>query len=60
MPVTVRKRGDKFRVIEVETGKIAKNKGGTALDGGGHKSKDKAGRQARAVNRSLSKRMKLE
>lgn len=49
MPVKVRKRGNKYRLIE-PSGKIAKNKGGTAIDGGGHSSKAKAQRQANAVN----------
>ena len=52
MPVKVAKRGDKYRVVEAASGKIAKNKGGTALDGGGHSSKAKATSQARAVNRN--------
>lgn len=56
MPVTVSKRKGKFRVIEAATKKIAKNKGGTALDGGGHASKSKADAQMRAVNRSISMR----
>lgn len=50
MPVKVAKKGNKYRVVEAATGKIAKNKGGTALDGGGHKSPQKAAAQARAVN----------
>ena len=49
MPVTVRKRGKMFRVVE-SSGAVAKNKAGTAVDGGGHKSKAKAVRQARAIN----------
>ena len=56
MPVKAVKRGKKYRVIEASTGKIAKNKGGTAMDGGGHGSKAMASKQARAVNRSLSRR----
>jgi hypothetical protein len=59
MPVKVVKRGDKFRVIESETGRIAKNSSGSAIDGGGFKSKTRAGSQARAVNASLSKRGKI-
>lgn len=61
MPVTVAKRGGKWRVVEkvgAET-KIAKNAAGTAADGGGHESREKAERQARAINRSLSKRGKV-
>lgn len=57
MPVTVAKRGKKFRVVE--NGKIAKNKGGTSLDGGGHETRTTAVKQARAVNASLKKSGKI-
>lgn len=50
MPVKVAKRGDKFRVVEASTGKIAKNSAGTAVDGGGKDSRAAAARQARAIN----------
>lgn len=56
MPVTVAKKGDVYRVVEARTGKVAKNKAGTALDGGGHRSKGKASKQAAAVNVSLHRR----
>jgi hypothetical protein len=49
MPVKVSKRG-KYRVVDATTGKIAKNAAGTAIDGGGFASKNKASQQARAVN----------
>ena len=49
MPVTVKKVRDKFRLIE-PNGNVAKNASGTAIDGGGHKTKTKAQRQAAAVN----------
>lgn len=49
MPVHVEKRGDKYRLIE-SSGRIAKNSAGTAIDGGGHRTKAKATAQARAVN----------
>ena len=57
MPVLVRKRGSKYRVVEAATGHIAtaklKNgKRGKPVDSGGHKEKEKAERQARAINRS--------
>ncbi len=55
MPVTTAKREDKFRVVESDTGRIAKNRGGKALDGGGHGSKDKAQKQASAVNISQAR-----
>ena len=53
MPVKTIKRGGKFRIIETSTGKIAKNRGGTALDGGGHASQGKADRQSRAINANI-------
>ena len=59
MPATVVKRGNKWRVIDADTGTITKNKAGTAVDGGGHSSKEAAQRQARAINRSLSQRGKI-
>jgi hypothetical protein len=52
MPVTVRKRDGKYRVVEAETGRIATSRKGNARDGGGHASKAKAARQARAMNTS--------
>jgi len=59
MPVKVKKVGKKYRVVEAGTGKIAKNKKGTALDGGGHSSRAKAIAQEQAVNISLKKRGKI-
>lgn len=50
MPNKVVKKGDKYRVVEAATGKITKNKSGTAVDGGGHKSKEGAVKQAQAIN----------
>jgi hypothetical protein len=50
MPLTVRKRGDKYRVVETDTGNIAKNAAGTAIDGGGTTSKARATKQMQAVN----------
>jgi hypothetical protein len=55
MPVTVKKQGDKYRVIEAASGDIANNAAGTALDGGGHESEEKAKAQARAVNANVEK-----
>lgn len=48
MPVKVRKRGDKYRIVE--GGKLAKSKEGKPVDGGGHRSRRKAERQQRAIN----------
>jgi len=59
MPVVVRKRGAKFRVVESGSGKLAKTAGGGTADGGGHSTQAQADRQARAINRSLSKRGKI-
>ncbi len=56
MPVRVIKQGPKFRVVEGPQGKIAKNKGGSAVDGGGHITKEKAIKQSQAIN--LSQRRK--
>jgi len=50
MPVHVVKRGTKFRVVEAATGKIVKSSGGKASDGGGHRSRAEAQRQANAIN----------
>ncbi len=51
MPVKVVKLGKKFRVIEASTGKLSKNSSGSSVDGGGHTTRKKADRQARAINR---------
>lgn len=59
MPVCVEKRDDKWRIVECDNRKIAKNAAGTALDGGGHGSAAKAQAQARAVNRSLHEKGKI-
>jgi len=50
MPVSVAKRKGKYRILE-PGGKIAKSKNGNPADGGGHSTKDKADRQAKAINR---------
>jgi hypothetical protein len=54
MPVKVAKRGDKYRVVEASTGKVVQ-RGGSAVDGGGHSSQAKASSQARAINASKEK-----
>ena len=56
MPYVVRKIGGKYRLIEKATGKIGKNKAGTAIDGGGSTSKAKLDRQRDAVNISYAKK----
>ena len=55
MPLTVKKIKDKFRVVEIKTGKIAKNAAGTAIDGGGHSSEASAKKQMAAVNISQAR-----
>ena len=50
MPATVKRVGAKWRVVE-PSGKVVKNAAGTAVDGGGHRSREAALRQARAINR---------
>ena len=52
MPVKPEKRGGKYRVVEAGSGRVAKNSSGTAVDGGGHKTRDKALKQCRAINRN--------
>lgn len=49
MPVTCKLVDKKYRVVE-PSGKIAKNKSGTAVDGGGHTIKEACMKQARAIN----------
>jgi len=58
MPVRVIKQGPKYRVIE-PNGKIAKNSKGSAMDGGGHSTRDAAIKQVQAINISLRKRKKI-
>ena len=52
MPYTVRKISGKYRILKIGSGKVAKNKGGTAMDGGGHTSPKKAYAQVKAVEMS--------
>lgn len=50
MPVTCQKSGDKYRVVEAEGGKVATNRSGTAVDGGGHETEEACKQQAQAIN----------
>ncbi len=50
MPLIVRKRGDKYRILESETGRIAKGRVGKALDRGGSRSPTSLRKQAAAIN----------
>jgi len=54
MPVKVKKIGGKFRIVEAKTDGISTNKGGTAVDGGGHSSRERAMAQAAAINANSS------
>lgn len=56
MPTVVKKRGDKYRVVEEATGRIARNKAGTPVDGGGKKSKASVQKQATAINISQARK----
>ena len=56
MPVRVRLRNGKYRVVEGTTGRIVKNSHGTAVDGGGTRFKSRADKQARAINSRLHKK----
>ena len=51
MPLAIAKRGKRFRLVE-PSGSIAKNSKGTAIDGGGHSSREKAEKQRNAINMS--------
>ena len=59
MPVTVRREGKKFRVVESDSERIAKNASGSEADGGGHSTRAKAESQAHAINASLKQRGKI-
>ncbi len=54
MPVKVKRVGGKFRIVETKTDSISTNKGGTAVDGGGHSSRERAMAQAAAINANSS------
>lgn len=59
MPYTVRKISGKYRIMKEGSGKVAKNKGGTAMDGGGHGSPGQAYAQIKAVEMSEKRRGKV-
>jgi len=50
MPLIVRKRGDHYRILESETGRIARGRTGKALDRGGSRSPTSLRKQATAIN----------
>ena len=49
MPLSVKRIGRNQRIIEKQTGKVARNDSGKAIDGGGHRSLDAARRQIQAI-----------
>jgi len=59
MPVTVKRVGKAWRIVEAATGKIVTNRAGTAVDGKGHSTKIAAGQQAKAINASLHRAGKI-
>ncbi len=58
MPVHVRKRGAVYRVCE-PSGRIAMTDNKKPRDGGGHLSRERADRQARAINAGLKRKGKI-
>jgi hypothetical protein len=50
MPLIVRKRGEKYRILESDTGRIARGRNGKALDRGGSRSAAALKQQAAAIN----------
>ena len=58
MPVVVRRRDGKFRVVEKATGRIAAGSQGGARDSGGYETREQAERTARAINAGIARRRK--
>ena len=52
MPAKAEKRGDVYRVVEAGSGVLVRNDAGTPVDGRGHRTRDAAQAQARAINAS--------
>jgi len=50
MPLIVRKRGDKYRILESDTNRLARGPTGKVLDRGGSRSAISLRKQAAAVN----------
>lgn len=59
MPVEVRRKGGKYRLVEAETGEIAKTPKGNPRDGGGHKSRGPVAAQARIINEYLREKGRI-
>lgn len=49
MPNCIRQIKNRWRVVECDSGALVRNKAGTPVDGGGHKTKKGALDQARAI-----------
>lgn len=54
MPACARRLNKVWRVVECDSGRITKNRAGTAVDGGGHDTEADAKKQADAINASQS------
>jgi hypothetical protein len=50
MPLVVRRRGDKYRILERDSGRIARGRTGKVLDQGGSRSAEALEKQAAAIN----------
>lgn len=55
MPYIIKKRGDKFRIIDKNTGKVARRSTGKPVDGGGKKTKSAVMPQMQAMNIEYAK-----
>jgi hypothetical protein len=55
MPISVDKKDKKWRLVD-PSGKVAKNRSGTPLDGGGYASKEHAISQMSAINLSIRRK----
>lgn len=58
MPLTAKFVSGKARIVERDSGEIAKHKDGSPVDGGGFESLNKARKQATAINLPNIKRGK--
>ena len=58
MPVTIKKKGERYRIVEEDGGKLVMSRGGKPVDGGGHVRKRRAAAQVAAINMSISSKKK--
>jgi hypothetical protein len=56
MPYVIKKRGDKYRIVDKMTGRVARREGGKPADGGGKASKAALKPQMQAMNISYAKK----